>query len=119
MLYLIDTICYKNGELQSLDLHNERINRSRKDLFGLKDELHVSDFIQVPSALHDQKVKIRITYSKGIEKIEYEKYSIKRIRSLKLIVCDNIEYGYKYDDRTLLNNLFQLKEDADDILIVK
>ena len=119
MLYLIETICYEHGELQSLDLHDERINRSRNDLFGLSDELHVNDFIQVPLALHDQKVKVRITYSTGIDKIEYEKYSFRPIQSLKLIKCDDIEYGYKYADRTLLNKLFRLKEDADDILIIK
>lgn len=116
---LIDTICYENGRFQRLDLHNERINRSRKDLFGIKDELQIKDYLSIPSALIADKVKCRITYGENIEKIDYERYEMKLIHSLKLINGDHIDYAYKYSDRSFLNDLFRLKENADDILIVK
>lgn len=119
MIQLIDTICYENGELHRLNLHDERINRSRKELFGSNSELHVGDFIQIPVDLINEKVKIRVTYSADIEKVEYEKYVMRPIHSLKLINGDHIDYSYKYSDRSLLNNLFRQRGNADDILIVK
>ena len=119
MLRLIDTVCYEDGRFQRLDLHNERVNRSRRDLFGLKDELQIEDYLSIPSDLEGETVKCRITFSEAIEKIEYEKYVMRPIRSLKLINGDNFDYSYKYSDRSILTSLFQLRGNADDILIVK
>jgi len=119
MIGLIDTVCYENGKFQRLELHNNRINRSRKDLFGLNDELQIEGYLSVPSCLESEIVKCRITYSSEIEKIEYEKYVMKPIHSLKLINGDHIDYAYKYSDRSQLTQLFQSKGEADDILIVR
>jgi len=119
MLQLIDTICYENGELHRLNLHDERISRSRKELFGSNNKLNISDFIQIPLDLINEKVKIRVTYSAEIEKVEYEKYVMRPFHSLKLINGDHIDYSYKYSDRSILNDLFLQRGNADDILIIK
>lgn len=119
MVRLIDTICYENGKFQRIELHNERVNRSRRDLFGLKDELQIENHLTIPSNLESEIVKCRITYSSEIEKIEYEKYVMKPIHSLKLIYGDHVDYAYKYSDRSQLIQLSQSKGEADDILIVR
>ncbi len=38
---------------------------------------------------------------------------------MKVVGCDSIEYNYKYENRECLNELLELKQNCDDILIVK
>lgn len=119
MCLLIETVCYENDELLHSDLHNERLNCSRKNLFGLNDELKIENEIHIPSYLNGETVKCRVIYKTRIEKIEYEKYVIRPVKFLKLVECNNIEYAYKYADRSQLTSLCLLRGKADDILIVK
>lgn len=119
MCLLIETICYENGCVQRLELHNERMNRSRFELFQCLDEIDIRDFVHIPEAMKDQKIKCRVKYSTDIESVEYELYKMKPVNSLKLVYDNMINYQYKYMDRSELQNLFGLKENSDDILIVK
>jgi 4-amino-4-deoxychorismate lyase len=63
--------------------------------------------------------KCRITYAKHIEKIEFLPYQIPTISSLKLVMNDEIDYSYKFSDRSQLNRLYKKRGNCDDILIVK
>jgi 4-amino-4-deoxychorismate lyase len=60
-----------------------------------------------------------VTYAEHIEGIEFELYKPKVIRSLQLVYDDDIDYGYKYKDRSALNALLDKRGEADEILIVK
>jgi len=63
--------------------------------------------------------KCRIIYSNQIEKIEFTPYTIPSIKSLKIVVDNQIEYSHKYLNRAQLHQLYEQKEDCDDILIAK
>jgi 4-amino-4-deoxychorismate lyase len=118
MLQLIETICYENGVFQRILLHEERMKRSRQQLFGVSDLLSLSP-LSIPESLKDQNVKCRITYSFQIEDIVYEPYINKSIQSLKLVRADAIDYSHKYKNRDSLNNLLGMRGEADEILVVK
>lgn len=118
-MQLLETIKIQNRQPQNIAWHNQRFNRSRLDLFGIKDALTLEKIIQIPDDLNYEVIKCRIIYSKEIETIEFEKYILLKINSLKIIECNDIDYSYKYYDRRKLNELFQQKENCDDILIVK
>ena len=64
-------------------------------------------------------VKCRIIYAKQIEKIEFIPYQLPKIRTLKIIVDDQIEYNHKYLDRNQLDHLYRQRGACDDILIIK
>lgn len=119
MLQLIETICYEKGEFHRLALHEERLNRSRRHLFGLKDKLLILPFLQIPEDMHDQKVKCRLTYSDKIESIDYEIYTPKIIKNVKLVIDDAIDYSYKFKNRDSFNRLSLLRDGADEIFIIK
>lgn len=119
MNLLIETICAESGIFQRLPLHEERMNRSRKALFGCTDTLSLSDLLHLPDDLSAGKVKCRITYGNTVEKIEYEPYVQKIVSSLTLIDCDTIEYRYKFRDRGQLQKLLALRGEADEILVVR
>lgn len=119
MLQLIETICYDNGIFQRIPLHEERMNRSRKHLFQDMEPLSLAPILKIPESLKNEKVRCRVTYGRGIENIEYEPYSLKLIRSLKLVWDDAIDYSHKYKNRDSLNILLEDRGSKDEILIVR
>ena len=104
---------------------NAGSHRSRSRFYGFlncRQAIAFRKHIEAENENHtDLKglVKCRIIYSKQIEKIEFIPYQLPNIQSLKIIVDDKINYDRKYLDRNHLDQLFQQKENCDDILIVK
>jgi len=104
-----ETIRCENGFAKNLFFHKKRI------LDTISLELPIEEYIYPPS---DEFLKCKIIYNKnGILEIKYSQYQKKKINSLKLIKS-NIKYNKKYLNRDKINELFKLKEDCDDILIV-
>mgnify|MGYP001590031035 CR=1 FL=1 len=119
MCLLLETIKIENGKPCNLCFHNLRFNNSRKELFGCRDFLKLENIIKVPSEFNNGLYKCRLIYSDTVKKLEFLPYHKRKIKSLKVVVCDNIEYNYKYENRECLNELLELKQNCDDILIVK
>lgn len=115
----IETILLLNGELRNLEFHQERFERTRSEALGMRKHQVLEEVIRPPEGLEKGRLKCRVSYGKEIELIEYEPYREHLVRSLKLVLSDTIDYGYKYADRRELKKLFQLRGDCDDILIVK
>jgi 4-amino-4-deoxychorismate lyase len=95
------------------------MNRSRKELFGCTNEIILSGYLSIPDEFRDIKTKCRVTYSVEIENIEYERYADKKIKLLKMVFDDAIDYRYKFRNRESLENLRALRGTADEILIIK
>jgi 4-amino-4-deoxychorismate lyase len=102
-----------------VSLHEERLNRSRNLLFGCNDRLSLTPELKIPVSMRERKVKCRVTYSNEIENIEYEEYVERKIKKLRLVINDTIDYRYKFENRQLLNTLFDTRGHADEILIVR
>jgi 4-amino-4-deoxychorismate lyase len=118
MCLLIETILIEERKLQNATFHNERFNRSRKELFGIPQESVLEDLIRLPSGLPSGKMKCRVEYSREIRSITFTPYLMKKLETLQLVDDDSIEYAYKFRDRQHLEKLAKNKS-ADDILIVK
>jgi 4-amino-4-deoxychorismate lyase len=118
MCPLFETIKVENRILHNLEFHNERLNRSRKHLFGCTDIIDLNELISIPEDLNDNVFKCRVVYSEEIEQIQFANYARRQIRTLKMVECDNIVYTYKYVDRKIFSDLMD-SVDADDILIIK
>lgn len=119
MCQFIETICYKKGHFERMELHNERFNRTRKQFFGLQTSLQLELLLSIPLHLKDITVKCTITYGTDIISIEYNSYKIRPVNSLQMVVDDTVNYSYKYADRSKLNALFLQRGQSDDILIIK
>jgi len=119
MCLFIETICYEQGCFQQIDLHNERFNRTRQQFFRLLAPLQLELFLSIPSDLKDKTVKCTVTYGTDIVRIDYNLYQIRPVNSLQMVADDTIDYAFKYADRTKLNSLFNLRNQSDDILIIK
>lgn len=121
MSLLFETIKVVNKKLLNVSFHNERMNRTRYELFGIKDELNLTDLVEIPTDITGDVYKCKVIYSDRIKDVEFRKYSPRNIEKLRLVVNDGIEYSYKYLDRKQLDDLMQenCKDENEDILIVK
>ena len=134
----LETIRLEEGHFDNLAFHQERMDRTRKDLLHSAQKIDLGnhlikelavrskDIVHLPGhpASHarekESKIfKCRVIYAEKILKIEFQPYILPTIRAIKLVYAGDIEYAYKFEDRTALNNLFAEKGENDDILIVK
>ncbi|MEW6654557.1 MAG: aminotransferase class IV [Bacteroidota bacterium] len=118
MFRLLETIKLSGRRLCNLEYHQKRFNNARRDLFGLNDEIDLSSTIKIPASVSESVFKVRVLYSQIIRDIEFHPYSIRNISSLQFVNGDEIEYNYKYEDRSSLQKLL-CKCTADEILIIK
>ncbi|HPT91846.1 MAG TPA: aminotransferase class IV [Acetivibrio sp.] len=118
MFRLVETIKLKDGVFEDVDLHNERFNSSRKALFNMNEPMDLNRILELKEYNKAGLFKCRIVYNREIIKVEFVPYVLKQIRSLKLVNAE-IDYAYKYEDRTNINKLLELRGSCDDILIVK
>lgn len=118
MFRLFESIRLVNGIPMNLELHNERCNRSRFDLFAEKAPIDLADFVKVSAEYAKRTVKCRIDYDIKVRSVKYEFYVPRRIETLQLVDGDGIDYVYKYSDRSAIQRL-KSGSSADDILIVK
>lgn len=121
MSRLIESICIFNGEIRNLPEHQIRMNRARKELFGLEDECSLQPIIQSELAKRNYgkgKFKCRILYQQEIEFMEILPYQIQPLHSFRLVEASEIDYSYKWENRT---SLIQLKNSVleDEIILVK
>lgn len=118
MCLLIETIKVLDRHLQNIEYHNQRFNNSGKSLFGIESS-DLRQHIIIPENLDDDLYKCRVIYTDRIISVEFEKYEVKPIKTLKLIECNTIEYNHKFCDRQIINELYGQKQNCDDILLIK
>ncbi len=119
MCRLIETINIRNGAALNIDLHSERMNLARRRLFGIDKPLDLSSRIVPPAEAIGARMKCRVIYSKTIESIEYSVYHRKEVRSLQLVEANNLDYSFKYLDRSAIEELYGRRGECDDVLFVK
>jgi 4-amino-4-deoxychorismate lyase len=115
----IETICLTDGQFSNLRFHNKRLNYTRYSHFREKSEWDLTQLLTIPEDCKEGLFKCRVTYGEQIEKIEFEPYQSRLVQRLRLVNDNRIEYSFKYQNRTFLNELFSQREDADDVLIIK
>lgn len=111
MEIFIETIRCEDEEVFNLHYHKKRISRT----IGMNIDLE--EYIYPPCV---ELLKCRVAYTKDeIIDINYSSYTPKQINSFKLVYDDNISYKYKSTNRKNIDNLYNQKENADEIIIVK
>ncbi len=112
MCLLFETIKIADGRIYNLDYHQARVDESG----GI---LNLSKIISVPKSMQSALVKCKIIYGRKLESVIYEPYDIKKIRSVKIVHDDKIDYSKKYADRSRFEYWLNQSKGFDDILIIK
>lgn len=119
MSLLLETIKLQNGELRNLFYHEQRMNYSLKILCGIEDHFNLEKFLENIDLPKQGLYKCRIVYDDLSREVEFLPYDLKPVNRLRLVEHDRVSYEYKYLDRKIINRLYDLRQDCDDILIVK
>jgi len=119
MSLLIESIKLSDGEFHNLSYHEQRMNRSLKTLCGAQDQFDLYEFLDEVERPSAGLYKCRIVYDDQTKDVEFVPYTPKSINSLRIVEHDRIHYEFKYADRKTINRLFDLRQNCDDILIVK
>ncbi len=119
MSLLVETIRLENGKLQNISFHNERMHRSIFDLFKKKTTTDLEEIIDIPDSALIGIYKCRVVYDEKSMLTEFLPYTVKPVRTLKIVYDDNISYAYKFTNRTALERSMNLRGECDDILIIK
>lgn len=122
---LFETICLEKGELKNMRLHQQRYEQSLVAFYGesavkiydLLTEIHKMP--EFSTALLQPLVRCRLAYNADSLQIQFFPYERKTYRTFQLVICDDIDYGLKYQDRRLLNQLVEQRGTCDEIMIIK
>lgn len=119
MFHLVETIRIENGRPVNLEYHNRRMAAAISDLFGIRGKRDLMEILEIPDEYKKGIIRCRVIYHTEVTGVEYHRYAIRPVRSLKVLEDNNIDYRYKYTDRTRIVGLFNRRGSCDDILIIK
>lgn len=119
MCLLFETIRIEDGKVMYPRWHEARMSRSRIELWDMHDPVSLSRIIEVPEDMKAGLVRCRITYGPDPESITFSRYKRRHVTSLKMVECNHIDYHLKRADRSLLDELFSLRGNCDEIIIIK
>ena len=111
----IETIKIVDNKADNLEYHQARYENVLNHL-GIEEIKKLDEHIQPPDWGF---YRCKITYGKDIFEIEYFPYKKREISKLKIIFDNEIEYDKKASNREKLNQLFEQRDEADDVLIIK
>lgn len=119
MFQLLESLRIENGRLHHLELHNQRFNNARKQLFNIDKQVDLGQIIEIPHSLNSDRYKCRVTTNGETISSEITPYTQRDIKSVRLVHLNLIDYQYKTDQRDQLNYAFSLRGNCDDVIIVK
>ncbi len=119
MSRLFESISIRNGIAENLPWHQERVEHSFRALYGKAAGFRIVDILRIPLEYRHGHFRCRLDYDPDFQELNFTPYELKEIRSLQLVVNNQIDYSHKYSDRRMLDLLFQERGGCDDVLIVK
>ena len=119
MCQLVESLKLKDGVIQHISYHQKRLDRAMDELIPEAQKIDLAGIISIPEKCHSGVYKVRVLYGHSVDKIEFEPYVFRKIQSLKIVHHESIDYHLKYSDRQILNELFALRGNCDDIIVIK
>lgn len=119
MSLLIESIKLLDGKFYNLFYHEQRMNKSLRTLCGTTEPVDLEAFLEKIDVPESGLYKCRLVYDDSSREIELVPYQPRPINTLRVIEHDRINYEFKYSDRENIDRLFALRQQCDDILIVK
>ena len=118
MSLLFETIRIHRRNILNIGFHNQRMNRTRHELFGAGNKIDLAGIIKLPETLPGDICKCKVIYSRDITEIIFSEYYPKTVRTLAIVDGTGINYPYKWVERESIDRLVQSAE-TDDIIILQ
>jgi 4-amino-4-deoxychorismate lyase len=118
MFQFLESILIENGQAPLICYHQKRYEACLKEHYPKSIPVNLKEYVSNSPSISG-KTKLRILYSDKIDSVEYIPYTIKNIDKLYIINSNEINYNWKYSDRTSLNQLKYNLPNNSEILIIK
>lgn len=106
-----ETIKCEDFEVFNLDYHQKRVANT----IGLN--INLQEYI---NPISEELLRCKLIYDEnGVVDVLYFPYKKREIKSFKIIFDDEIEYSKKYLNRAKLDELYEKKDDCDEVIIIK
>ncbi len=110
MKKFIESMRMHNGEVSLIELHQRRFDLTRLAHYGKQPRIvlakAIDDFVAMQPALKSQGLcKVRVVYDSDLESIVAEPYRQRVITTVALVTAANLDYRFKYADRSALDLL--------------
>lgn len=120
MCRFIESIKLQDGEFKRLELHQARIRKAFEAFYPNEKVFDLGEFLSKSDFPTEKRIfKCRIVYDSEIRLVEFNEYIVKPINSLRLVETEINSLSYKLEDRSLYNKAFALRDNCDDVLLVK
>lgn len=124
MSLLLETIRFSKGVFDNLALHQQRVERSCRELFGSEESAFSLEevlfrFIENHSYDSHTLYKCRVVYGVKVKWVELIPYHMPEIHSVKLVTDNAIDYHLKYLDRKAIRLLYDQRGSCSDVLIIR
>ncbi|MDN5067236.1 aminotransferase class IV family protein [Aliarcobacter butzleri] len=106
-----ETIKCEDFEVFNLDYHQKRVANT----IGLN--INLQEYI---NPISEELLRCKLIYDEnGVVDVLYFPYKKREIKSFKIIFDNEIEYSKKYLNRVKLDELYEKKDDCDEVIIIK
>lgn len=106
-----ETIKCEDFEVFNLDYHQKRVANT----IGLN--INLQEYI---NPISEELLRCKLIYDEnGVVDVLYFPYKKREIKSFKIIFDNEIEYLKKYLNRAKLDELYEKKDDCDEVIIIK
>jgi 4-amino-4-deoxychorismate lyase len=120
MYRLIESIRLEDGTLHHLSYHQKRMDESVFRLTGKPNQIKLAEILKHLPLPATGKYKCRVVYTTtGEYTYTITPYILNPVNTLQVVYDDTIDYACKFENRGKLDQLFQARWQADDILIIK
>ncbi|KLE10257.1 IlvE protein [Aliarcobacter butzleri L355] len=106
-----ETIKCEDFEVFNLDYHQKRVANT----IGLN--INLQEYI---NSISEELLRCKLIYDEnGVVDVLYFPYKKREIKSFKIIFDNEIEYSKKYLNRAKLDELYEKRDDCDEVIIIK
>ncbi len=119
MSRLIESIRICDGRVSNLPQHTSRMQKACREYLNMKEIWDLESLLSKQKFPATGLYKCRVLYDEKNVSVEFGAYQQRTVRSLKIVHDNSISYEYKFADRVRIDNLFAMREDCDDILIIR
>ncbi|HOQ11853.1 MAG: hypothetical protein BWY23_02374 [Spirochaetes bacterium ADurb.Bin218] len=116
MSLFVESIKLSDGILFNLKYHQRRMDKTILECKGKKNIIDLAERINVPEQFCNGLYKVRVLYDDVIREVQFLPYTRRHPANLKLVEA-NIDYSFKYADRSSINKLLEENKTFDDIII--
>jgi 4-amino-4-deoxychorismate lyase len=119
MFSFLETICVENGKAKHLGFHQLRIENVFADFYPSDKILNIHTLFSELELPNSGKYRVRVVFEQTLIKTEIIPYKEKLIQKLKIVEFNELDYSYKWADRSYFSEILKQNSMVDEVIITQ